>query len=66
MNVVNEGLLKKLYNELKLNPKVSQIKLAKKYDVNERTIRRYYKILKDNGYIVQQSSGRKTVWHILK
>ncbi len=66
MNVVNEGLLKKLYNELKLNPKVSQIKLAKKYDVNERTIRRYYKILKDNGYIVRQSSGRKTVWHILK
>ena len=43
MNVVNEGLLKKLYNELKLNPKVSQIKLAKKYDVNERTIQIYFR-----------------------
>ena len=66
MNVINKGLLKKIYNDLKLNSKVSQIELAKKYDVNERTIRRYYKILKDNGYIIQQDSGRKTVWHITK
>ena len=57
MNIVNKGLLKKIYNELKLDSKVSQIELA---------IRRYYKILKDNGYIVQQSSGRKTIWHIIK
>ena len=66
MKIVNNDLLKNIYNELKLDPKVSQIELAKKYDVNERTIRRYYKFLKDNGYIVQQSSGRKTIWHILK
>ncbi len=66
MKIVNNDLLKNIYNELKLDPKVSQIELAKKYDVNERTIRRYYKILKDNGYIVQQSSGRKTTWLILK
>ena len=66
MNIVNKRLLEKIYNELKLNPKVSQIELARKYNASERTIRRYYKILKDNGYIIQQSSGRKTVWHILK
>ena len=66
MNVVNKELLKKIYNELKLKPKVSQIELAKKYGVNERTIRRYYKILKDNGFIIQYSSGRKTTWLILK
>ena len=66
MNIVNKGLLKKIYNELKLDSKVSQIELARKYNVSERTIRRYYKILKDNGYIVQQSSGRKTIWHIIK
>ena len=66
MKVLNKKILISTYNELKLNSKVSQIELAKKYGVNERTIRRYYKILKDNGYIIQHSSGRKTVWHIIK
>lgn len=66
MKVLNKKILISTYNELKLNSKVSQIELAKKYGVNERTIRRYYKILKDSGYIIQQSSGRKTVWHIVK
>ncbi len=63
---MNKELLKNIYNEIKLNPKISQKELARKYNVNERTIRRYYKILKDSGYIIKQSSGKKTKWFILK
>ena len=66
MNIVNKKLLKSIYNELTLDSKVSQKQLAKKYSVSERTIRRYYKILKDNEYIIQFNTGRKTEWHIIK
>ena len=65
MKIKNKGLLKKIYNELKLNPKISQKELARKYNVCERTIRRYYKILKDDGFIIQYSSGRSTEWNII-
>ena len=57
--------LQMIYNELKINPKITQVKLAEKYNVCERTIRRYYKVLKDNGYIIQYNSGRKTEWYII-
>ena len=66
MKIVNKKLLKNICNELMLNSKVSQKELAIKYSVSERTIRRYYKILKESGCIIQQSSGRKTIWHINK
>ena len=65
MKIANKELLKKIYSELKLNPKVSQKTLARKYNVCERTIRRYYKVLKDNGFIIQYSSGRSTEWNII-
>ena len=65
MNVVNKKLLKNIYDEIKINPKVSQKGLAKKYNVCERTIRRYCKILKDKGYIARTNTGRKTEWHII-
>ena len=59
-------MLKYIYNELKFNSKVSQKEVAiKKYAINERTIRRYYKILKDYGYITQINTGRKTEWHVI-
>ena len=66
MKIVNKKLLKNICNELMLNSKVSQKELAIKYSVSERTIRRYYKILKESGYIVQQSAGRKTMWYVIK
>ena len=55
-----------IYNEIKLNPKVSQKELAKKYNVNERTIRRYCKFLKDNGYIKYIIDSKNSRWYILK
>ena len=55
-----------IYNEIKLNPKVSQKEVAKKYGVCERTIRRDCKVLKDSGYIKYIISGKDSRWYILK
>ncbi len=55
-----------IYNEIKLDPKVSQKELAEKYCVNERTIRRYCKVLKDSGYIKYIINGKNGRWYILK
>ena len=66
MKVLNKELLKTIYNEIKINSKITQSILAKKYDVNERTIRRYCKILKDNGYIKYIVNGKDKRWYILK
>ena len=63
---MNKELLKNIYNEIKLNPKVSQKELAKKYNVCERTIRRYFKVLKDSGYVKYVSDSKNSRWCILK
>ena len=66
MNIINKKLLKNIYDDMKINPKVSQNGLAKKYGVCERTIRRYCKILKDNGYIKYIIDSKNSRWHIIK
>lgn len=63
---MSKELLYNIYNEIRLNTKVSQKELSKKYSVSERTIRRYCKILKDNGYIKYVISNKNNRWHILK
>lgn len=60
---------KKMYEiilqEIKTNPLVTEISLANKYDVSERTIRRYIKDLKDKNKIVLIIKGKKRNWKIL-
>ena len=60
---------KKMYEiilqEIKTNPLVTEISLANKYDVSERTIRRYIKDLKDMNKIVLIIKGKKRNWKIL-
>ena len=66
MKVLNKELFKTIYNEIKINSKISQKQLSTKYNVCERTIRRYIKILKDNGYIKYIVNGKDKRWYILK
>ncbi len=66
MNIINKKLYKNIYDDMKINSKVSQKELAKKYDVCKRTIRRYCKILKDNGYINYIIDSKNSRWNILK
>ena len=58
--------LQTIYNEIKINPKITQVKLAEKYGVSERTIRRYCKVLKDYGYIKYIINKKNSRWFILK
>ena len=64
MKVLNKELFKTIYNEIKINSKISQKQLSTKYNVCERTIRRYIKILKENNIVVYDINQKK--WNILK
>lgn len=48
------------------NNKVTEIYLAQKYKVHERTIRRYIKDLKDNNLIKLSIEGKNRQWIIIK
>ncbi len=60
----NEGLLEIILNEIKDNSKITEMELAKKHYYTERTIRRYFKILKDSGKIKLVNTGKKREWKI--
>lgn len=64
MKKINEELLEIILKEIKENSKVTETMLAKKYDYTERTIRRYFKILKDSGKIKLVGTGKKRAWKI--
>ena len=55
-----------ILNEIKQNNKVTEVYLAQKYEVHERTIRRYIKDLKDNNIIQLSIEGKNKQWIILK
>ena len=63
---MSKELLNNIYKEIKLDSKISQKELAKKYNVCERTIRRYCKKLKDSGYIKYVIDSKNSRWYILK
>ncbi len=62
----NNDLILIILNEIKINHSVTQKELSKKYKVHERTIRRYYKILKDNNYIEYIVNEKEKKWKINK
>lgn len=65
MKYKNEQLYAEILNEIKINPKITENELAMKYDVAERTIRRYFKDLKDKNKIALLKKGNLREWKIL-
>ena len=65
MRKKNDEMYKLIIKEIEINPSVTQKNLAIKYDLNERTIRRYLKDLKDREIIVLENSGINKKWKIL-
>jgi len=65
VQTLNEELLKMILLEIKNNSKVTQVELAKKYFYSERTIRRYFKVLKNSGKIKLINIAKKRAWKIL-
>jgi len=63
--MVNEKLIQIILQEIKKNSKITEKELSKKYFYSERTIRRYFKVLKDNGKIKLISVGKNRSWEIL-
>ena len=58
----NDMLLYLVYNEIKNNTKITEKEIAEIVFYNERTIRRYVKILKEKGLIESCNTGRKHFW----
>lgn len=65
MKFKDESMYEKILQEIKENPKTTEIYLANKYGVSERTIRRYIKDLKDRKKIVLLINGKNRCWKIL-
>lgn len=55
-----------ILNKIKQNNKVTEVYLAQKYEVHERTIRRYIKDLKDNNIIKLSIEGKNRQWIIIE
>lgn len=65
MRYKNNELYINILEEIKSNSKITEKELAKKYEVTERTIRRYFKELKNNNIIKLIRNGNLREWHIL-
>jgi len=65
MQKINKGLLVMILIEIKVNSQITEKELAKKYYYTERSIRRYIKILKDDGKIKLVKVGKKRSWEII-
>lgn len=65
MKYKNDDLYNKIIAEIKENSQLTETSLADKYDVSERTIRRYFKDLKDKKKIKLIKKGKFREWHIL-
>ena len=66
MKKIDINLLKIILEEIYKNNKITEKYLSDKYEVSERTIRRYIKILKENKIIIIENYGKKKKWKILK
>jgi len=65
MRYINNELYINILEEIKSNSKITEKELAKKYEVTERTIRRYFKELKNNNIIKLIRNGNLREWYIL-
>ena len=65
MRRLKQDFFKLIIKEMKENNTVTEISLAAKFKVSERTIRRYIKILKDEGKISLDGYGEKRIWKVL-
>lgn len=58
-------LLNIILKEITNNSLITEKKIGENYGYSERTIRRYFKILKDNNIIVLERNGSKRKWKII-
>lgn len=61
-----DAILKFIIDELKKDSKTTERKIATTILRDERTVRRYFKILKDSGIIKLEKEGKNRNWVIIK
>lgn len=66
MRSINKELLEVILEEIKDNPKVTELYLANKYLITERTVRRYIRMLKNRNIIMLEGTGNGKKWFIVK
>lgn len=59
------SMYEKILMEIKKDNTITEVKLSQKYGVSERTIRRYFKELKDNNKVRLVCGGKERKWEIL-
>ena len=57
---------KNIIQILKQNPHINQEDIANMLGVTDRTIRRHYKALIENGFIERVGADKNGYWHVLK
>ena len=65
MRKINNEIFSIILNEIKNNPFITEKEIADKTYYTERTIRRYFKILKDNKQIKLVKYKKIRYWEVL-
>lgn len=65
MRKKDNGLGKKILEEIRINNMVTEVAIANKYLISERTVRRYIKELKNSNKIILVGTGKNRYWKIL-
>ena len=64
MKKIKNGILNGILDDIRKNNYITEKELSNKYEVSERTIRRYIKILKNENKLKSKSKGLKHKWII--
>lgn len=65
MRKKNNELYNKILEEIRNNNMVTEVIIANKYLINERTVRRYIKELRNSNKIILIGTGKNRYWKIL-
>lgn len=65
MRKKDNGLGEKILEEIRINNMVTEVVIANKYLISERTVRRYIKELKNSNKIILVGTGKNRYWKIL-
>ena len=63
---MKKQLFELILKEMQETENFQEIDFIRKYQLNERTVRRYFKILRDKGLIKRIGVGKDRHWIVLK
>ena len=64
MKKLDQTVILYIINKIKSDPYITQNELAEELNLSERTIRRYFYILKSNDVLMMKKEGKIKMWII--